>query len=80
MRISDSIQALRPDEIELIFSIISFRDLSQKIRNALMMRYEHGYSLQATAVAANVSRRHISNGEKRVLDIHKKIMAHYGHY
>lgn len=71
---------MRLDEIQLVFSILSKRELSQKVRDALIIRYEHGCSLQAAAARAKVSRQHISNGEKRVLSIHDKIMKHYGLY
>lgn len=80
MQFNQTIQSMRLDEIQLVFSILSKRDLSQKVRDALMIRYKHGDSLHSAALKAKVSRQHVSNGEKRILKIHNMIMEHYGNY
>lgn len=77
---SQSIQALRKEEVELLMSFISKRDMSEKVRNALWLIFEHGYSRSFASRRADVSYRHVSNAEKKLLKMHHGIMNLYGKY
>lgn len=79
-RYSSSVQALRKDELELLLSFMSMREISQKVRDALWMIFDHGYTLSFAATRADVSYRHVSNAEKKLLSMHHKIMKLYGKY
>lgn len=75
-----SVQALRADELELLMSFISKRDMTDKTRDALRMMLEHGYSVTFAARRAGVSYRHVTNAERKLLDMHDAIMKQYGKY
>lgn len=79
-RYSQSVQALRPNEFELLLSLFSMRDISQKTRDALKLIFDHGYTISFAAQRAGVSYRHVSAAEKKLMNAHKKIMAVYGKY
>ncbi|MGM6589821.1 hypothetical protein ABLB47_02925 [Vibrio parahaemolyticus] len=74
---SKSVQSLRKDELELLMSMISKRDLSQKVRDAIWLMFNHGYSLGMSSRLAGVSYRHVSNAEKKLIGMHDKIIETY---
>lgn len=75
--IAGSIQVLRKDELKLLLSMLSKREISDKVRDALWLIHEHGYELTFAASRCNVSYRHISNAEKKLLKMHDGIMSTY---
>lgn len=75
--ISDSIQALRKDEFELLLSLVSKREISEKVRNALWLMFNHGYEVTFASRRAEVSYRHVTNAERKLLTMHNKIMSTY---
>lgn len=77
---AESIQSLRKDELELLLSFMSMREISQKVRDALWLIFNHGWNLTLAAGRAGVSYRHVSNAEKKLLSMHKEIMKLYGKY
>lgn len=74
---SNSIQALRQDEIDLIFAVMDKRTLSEPMRLALMYRYQHGCSVRFAAMRCDVDRGALSSAEDKVLRIFWLIQNHY---
>lgn len=75
-----SIQALRKNELELLLSFKSKKEISEKTRKALWLIFDHGWSITFAARNADVSYRHVSNAEKKLLAMHHDIMKLYGKY
>ncbi len=75
-----SIQALRKEELELLLSLKSKKEISEKTRKALWLIFDHGWSVTLAAWRADVSYRHVSNAEKKLLAMHHDIMKLYGKY
>ena len=74
---SQTVWALAPTEFEALLNISSQRELSDKMRRALRIRYEHGHALESTAAMADVSRVTLSAAEDRLLTMHKHIVQGY---
>lgn len=77
---NETVQALRKEEIDLLLSLLSQREISEKTRAAIMARYEHGYSLALAGAFGGVSRQYVAKAEKKLMEMHEKIMAVYGNY
>ncbi len=77
---SKTVNALSDAEFNLLLSFISKRDMSQKTRDALIIRRERGYSIGMASHKAGVSRQYVSAAENKLIDMHEKIMNSYGLY
>lgn len=74
---SKSIQSMRDDEIELIFSVLPMREISLRMRSALLYRAKTGTCLSSTAIRHNVDRVALSKAESRILTAWKNILEHF---
>lgn len=74
---SNSIQSMTLQEIALVFSILSERELSKPMRDALVLRYDSGFGLTNVASRSKVDRGALSAAENKVLDTWRKIHNHF---
>lgn len=73
---SNSIQSLTLEELKLVFEILTEKNVSKKMRDALVFRYDTGFSISFTARRFEVDRIALSNAENRVVDVMRKILAY----
>lgn len=73
---SDSIQSLSAKELALVFSILPEREITKPMRDALVFRYDSGFSVSFSARRFGVDRGALSKAENKVLDVWSKILAH----
>lgn len=73
----DSIQSLRKEELDCLLCITPLREMSEQVRQAILSKYEHGYSTSQLEVLTGTTRQAIRNAEKQLLFKHKEIMKAY---
>lgn len=75
--IAGTVQSLREDELIFILSIMPKREMGQSVRDAIWLMFNHGYEVTLASRRCDVSYRHVSNAEKKILAIHDGIMKTY---
>ena len=72
-----TVQILAIEELELLMSLISRRDLPDKTRDALRARLTDNLTLKTAATINDVNYRNVSRAEEKLLQMRTDIAAFY---
>ena len=67
-------RSITEKHLDTILSILSDREMSADIKQAVCMYYKNGASYSYAAVITGVNERSVSRAVKRIAEIHIKIM------
>ena len=72
-----TITSLSMDELEMLMSFISLRDMEPKTRQALRDRLGNNIGLVEAAARNNVNYRNVSRAENKIITMHQRIKEMY---
>lgn len=69
-------QVFTEKELNALLDMISIRELSAPVREAIKLRVVHGYTLAAAAALSEVSVATVCNALKRITELEKKVVRY----
>ena len=74
---ADTVQALTIEELDMLLSFISKRDMEEKTKQALRDRLNYGMSLKEASDKNVVNYRNVSRAELKITSMHQRIKEMY---
>lgn len=75
---ANTVQALTAEELDMLLSFISKRDMEEKTKQALRDRLKYGMSLKEASDKNVVNYRNVSRAELKITSMYQQIKEMYG--